>query len=101
MDRLDRRDVTDTAFDIVLRGYDKRQVEERLRLLGAELAAAQDALRTATQRITMLEDALNQARSGPVASQPVTCTSARGSKRSSNWLRTRPARCGRKPKRRR
>jgi cell division septum initiation protein DivIVA len=65
MDRLDRRDVTDTAFDIVLRGYDKRQVEERLRLLGAELAAAQDALRTATQRITMLEDALNQARSGP------------------------------------
>jgi hypothetical protein len=51
MDRFDRKDLTDTAFDIVLRGYDKRQVEERLRFLGAELMAAEDAHRATTQRV--------------------------------------------------
>ncbi|MGH3695003.1 MAG: DivIVA domain-containing protein [Pseudonocardiaceae bacterium] len=63
MDRSDRRDVTDTAFDVVLRGYDKRQVDERLRFLGSELAAARHELQAACQRVAMLEDALSQARS--------------------------------------
>lgn len=65
MNRLDRSDMTDTAFDVVLRGYDKRQVDERLRLVGSELAAAQDAFRAATDRIAILEDALHQVRSMP------------------------------------
>jgi len=42
MDRVDR---ADAAFDIVLRGYDKRQVDERLRFLESELAAAGGSLR--------------------------------------------------------
>lgn len=67
MERLDRRNVLDTAFDVVLRGYDKRQVDERLRLLGSQLAAGQDAFRTATERVATLEDALDQARSVPSA----------------------------------
>jgi cell division septum initiation protein DivIVA len=66
MDRLDRRDMMDTAFDVVLRGYDKRQVDERLRVLDSELAAAQAAVRTATEQ----EDALSQARSAP-SNEPV------------------------------
>ena len=45
MDRLDRKDLKDAAFDVALRGYDKRQVDERLRFLSAELAAADNALR--------------------------------------------------------
>jgi cell division septum initiation protein DivIVA len=65
MDRLDRKDLKDAAFDVVLRGYDKRQVDERLRFLGAELIAADNALRAAGQRTVMLEDALNEARSVP------------------------------------
>lgn len=65
MNHLDRRNVTGVAFDVVLRGYDKRQVEERLRLVGAELAAARDALRAATERVATLEDALHQTRSAP------------------------------------
>ncbi|MGH3550638.1 MAG: hypothetical protein ACRDQU_21470 [Pseudonocardiaceae bacterium] len=65
MDRLDRKDLKDAAFDVVLRGYDKRQVDERLRLLGAELTAADNALRGANQRAAMLEDALSEARSIP------------------------------------
>ncbi len=64
MARSDRRDVTDTAFDVVLRGYDKRQVDERLRFLGSELVAARHELQAAGQRVAMLEDALSQARSG-------------------------------------
>ncbi|MGH3899387.1 MAG: hypothetical protein ACRDTA_14325 [Pseudonocardiaceae bacterium] len=36
MNRVDRKDLKDAAFDVVLRGYDKRQVDERLRTLGAE-----------------------------------------------------------------
>ncbi len=69
MDRSDRRldgpDLKNAAFDVVLRGYDKRQVDERLRLLGAELIAADNALQAAGQRAAMLEDALNEARSVP------------------------------------
>lgn len=60
MNRLNRQDLTDTTFDVALRGYDKRQVDERLRFLAAELAAADNALAAATQRIAMLEDELSQ-----------------------------------------
>ena len=65
MDRLDRKDFKDAAFDVVLRGYDKRQVDERLRFLGAELTVANNALRVAGERATLLEDALSEARSTP------------------------------------
>ncbi|MDQ2789974.1 MAG: hypothetical protein DLM60_14080 [Pseudonocardiales bacterium] len=65
MDRLDRKDLKDAAFDVVLRGYDKRQVDERLRFLDAELTVADNALRGANQRAAMLEDALSEARSIP------------------------------------
>jgi DivIVA domain-containing protein len=62
MNRLNRKDLTDTTFDVALRGYDKRQVDERLRVLAAELAAADNAVAAANQRIAMLEDALSQGR---------------------------------------
>jgi cell division septum initiation protein DivIVA len=62
MDRLDRRDLADAAFDVVLRGYDKRQVDERLRFLGSQLTAAENALRVATQRTAALQDELNEVR---------------------------------------
>ncbi|MDQ3904181.1 MAG: DivIVA domain-containing protein, partial [Actinomycetota bacterium] len=62
MNRLSRKDLTDTTFDVALRGYDKRQVDERLRVLAAELAAADNAVAAANQRIAMLEDALSQGR---------------------------------------
>ncbi len=65
MDRLDRKDLKDAAFDLVLRGYDKRQVDERLRFLGAELTVADGALRAAGERAALLEDALSEARSAP------------------------------------
>jgi cell division septum initiation protein DivIVA len=65
MDRLDRKDLSDAAFDVVLRGYDKRQVDERLRFLGAELMAVEDARWAADQRVAMLEEALNRAQSPP------------------------------------
>lgn len=58
MDRVDRKnvqDLKDAAFDVVLRGYDKQQVDERLRFLGSQLTAAENALRTATQRATVLD----------------------------------------------
>ncbi|MGB9281082.1 MAG: hypothetical protein WCB57_13520 [Pseudonocardiaceae bacterium] len=70
MDRLDRKDLKDAGFDVVLRGYDKRQVDERLRFLGAELTAADNALRAASQRAAMLEDALTEARSTPAGEPP-------------------------------
>ena len=62
MNRLNRKDLTDTTFDVALRGYDKRQVDERLRVLLTELAAADNAVAAANQRIAMLEDALSQGR---------------------------------------
>jgi cell division septum initiation protein DivIVA len=65
MNRLNRKDLTDSTFDVGLRGYDKRQVDERLRVLAAELAAADNALAAANQRIAMLEDALSQTRHAP------------------------------------
>jgi len=65
MNRLNRKDITDSTFDVALRGYDKRQVDERLRYLAAELAAADNALAAASQRVAMLEDALSQARWAP------------------------------------
>jgi cell division septum initiation protein DivIVA len=49
-------------FDTVLRGYDRRQVDERLSFLRAELAAAEDGLRTSQQRSSSLEGELEQAR---------------------------------------
>ncbi|MGH3788602.1 MAG: hypothetical protein ACRDRG_19115 [Pseudonocardiaceae bacterium] len=64
MDRLDRKDLVDAAFDVVLRGYDKRQVEERLRFLGSQLTAADNAVRMANQRTAALQDELDQARTG-------------------------------------
>ncbi len=70
MDRVDRKNLQDAAFDVVLRGYDKRQVDERLRTLGAELSAAQDAVAVAGQRVTMLEDELNRSRSGGTPQPP-------------------------------
>ncbi len=70
MDRLDREDVKGAAFDVVLRGYDKQQVDERLRFLGSELAAAEASLRAAYERATMLEDEVNQARARSGGDQP-------------------------------
>ncbi|MGH3767670.1 MAG: DivIVA domain-containing protein [Pseudonocardiaceae bacterium] len=63
MDRVDRKDLADAPFDVVLRGYDKRQVEERLRFFAAELIAARDAVRASAQRMAVLEGALSQAQS--------------------------------------
>lgn len=71
VDRLDRRDVKDTAFDVVLRGYDKRQVDERLRFLGSELAAAEASLQAAHERAALLEDGVSQARARPGGDSPV------------------------------
>jgi cell division septum initiation protein DivIVA len=56
VDRADRKSAKGTAFDVVLRGYDKRQVEERLRILGAELVVACNALRVAQERAAMLQE---------------------------------------------
>lgn len=64
MDHLDRKNLKNVAFDVVLRGYDKRQVDERLRTLGAELAAAENALQAAAERVTLLADEVNRSRSG-------------------------------------
>ncbi len=50
------------TFDTVLRGYDRRQVDERLSFLRAELAAAEDGLHASQQRISSLEGDLEQAR---------------------------------------
>jgi cell division septum initiation protein DivIVA len=63
VDRADRKSAKGTAFDVVLRGYDKRQVDERLRILGAELVVACNALRLAQERAAMLEE-VSRARSG-------------------------------------
>src|ERR1700712_3471346 len=97
MDRLDRKDLKDAAFDVVLRGYDKRQVDERLRFLGAELTAADSALRAVGERAALLEDALNEARSTPAGEPPGDSNSARGSRRSSSWPRTRRGKSAARP----
>lgn len=64
MDRLDRNDLRNASFDVAMRGYDKRQVDERIRLLGGELAAAEHALRATQARAASLEAELKQLRSG-------------------------------------
>ncbi|MGH3935779.1 MAG: hypothetical protein ACRDS1_12520 [Pseudonocardiaceae bacterium] len=64
MDRLVGKDVKDNVFDVVLRGYDKRQVDERQRIVDAELSAARYALRAAQERIASLENEVNRARCG-------------------------------------
>ncbi|HEY6423867.1 MAG TPA: hypothetical protein VIY28_11580 [Pseudonocardiaceae bacterium] len=51
------------AFDVALRGYDKRQVDGRLHFLGSELAAAENALWAAQARVATLEVTVNQERS--------------------------------------
>ncbi|MGH3916188.1 MAG: DivIVA domain-containing protein [Pseudonocardiaceae bacterium] len=63
MDRLDRKDLRTATFDVAMRGYDKRQVDERIRLLSGELAAAEHALRVAHARAGSLEAELHQLRS--------------------------------------
>lgn len=63
MDRLNRKDLRNATFDVVLRGYDKRQVEERIRLLSGELAAAEHALRATQARVGSLDAEVNQLRS--------------------------------------
>ncbi|MQA15832.1 MAG: hypothetical protein GEV09_17240 [Pseudonocardiaceae bacterium] len=50
------------AFDTVLRGYDRRQVDERLVFLRTELSAAEEGLRASQQRTSVLEGELEQAR---------------------------------------
>lgn len=70
MDRADRKDVKDAGFDVVLRGYDKRQVDERMRILVSKLAAAENALQEANQRTALLEDALGQLRSASGSESP-------------------------------
>ncbi len=57
-----RTDFGGAGFDVVLRGYDRRQVDERLRFLGAELAAAEQALGAAQERTADIEDELARVR---------------------------------------
>jgi len=66
-----RTDFGGAAFDIVLRGYDRRQVEERLRFLGAELAAAEQALGAAQERTADVEDELARVRLETGMREPV------------------------------
>lgn len=49
-------------FAIVMRGYDRKQVDERLRFLGAELAAAEHAVGAAQERAAAAEDELARTR---------------------------------------
>lgn len=55
-------DPGDAHFDIVLRGYDREQVDERLRFLGGELTTAEQALAAARERSAGLEEELASAR---------------------------------------
>lgn len=55
-------DYPNSSFDLVRRGYDPRQVDERLRFLGAELAAAEQALGSAQERAASAEDQLKRMR---------------------------------------
>jgi cell division septum initiation protein DivIVA len=64
VDRVVRMNVKDVAFDVVLWGYEKRQVDERLHVLGAELAAAKNALQAAQERVATLEYEVSRSRSG-------------------------------------
>lgn len=53
----------DQHFDIVLRGYDRAQVDERVRFLSDELATAEQALTAARERTAGLEEELSSVRS--------------------------------------
>lgn len=50
------------TFDTALRGYDRRQVEDRLSFLRAELTAAEEGLRASQHRTSALESDLEQVR---------------------------------------
>jgi cell division septum initiation protein DivIVA len=52
----------DIHFDVVRRGYDREQVDERMRFLSAELATAEQALTAARDRAATLEDELASTR---------------------------------------
>ncbi len=52
----------DIRFDVVRRGYDREQVDERMRFLGGELATAEHALTAARDRAATLEDELTSVR---------------------------------------
>lgn len=68
---MDRSESDGSAFDIVLRGYDRRQVDERLRRIGADLAAAQQTARVAQERAATTEKEMARLRAqGPQAAQP-------------------------------
>lgn len=58
------------SFDIVMRGYDRRQVDERLRFLGAELAAAEQALGASQERTAAVEDELARLRAQAGGREP-------------------------------
>lgn len=55
-------DYPNASFDLVRRGYEPRQVDERLRFLGAELAAAEQALGSAQERAASAEQQLTRMR---------------------------------------
>ncbi|MDQ3152454.1 MAG: DivIVA domain-containing protein [Actinomycetota bacterium] len=63
-------DLGGASFAVVLRGYDRRQVDERLRFLGAELAAAEHALGSAHERTAAAEDELARVRAQGGAREP-------------------------------
>lgn len=52
----------DIPFDVVRRGYDREQVDERMQFLGVELATAEQALTAARERAATLEDELTSVR---------------------------------------
>ena len=64
----------DAPFDLAMRGYDRRQVDERLNHLGAELAATGEALQQSRMHASELGEQLSIAierlrRSGPATAQ--------------------------------
>ena len=57
----DHADGGESPFDLAIRGYDRRQVDERLLQLGEQLAAANQALQEAKQRSAELSGQLYNA----------------------------------------
>lgn len=62
----------DIQFDVVRRGYDREQVDERMRFLSAELTTAEQALTAARDRAATLEDELTSVRSDVGRQAPET-----------------------------
>ena len=60
--------MTETAFDVTRRGYDRDQVDDRLRALTDRLAAAEEARRQESDRASRLESRLAEA--GAAGSAP-------------------------------